>query len=59
MGRWVGLPSVNFEERRKQPKPFGRIPENVRACHFIFAAQKLLFRRKNNLQRAEGRRWQK
>lgn len=54
MGRWVVLPSVRIEERRKQPKPFGRIPENVQGCNLFLPLKNWFFRRKK--QFAESRR---
>ena len=54
MGRRVVLPSVRIEERRKQPKPFGRIPENVQGCNLFLPLKNWFFRRKK--QFAESRR---
>lgn len=54
MGRWVVLPSVHIEERRKQPRPFGRIPENVQGCNLFLPLKNWFFRRKK--QFAESRR---
>lgn len=54
MGRWVVLPSVRIEERKKQPEPFGRIPENVQGCNLFLPLKNWFFRRKK--QFAESRR---
>lgn len=54
MGRWVVLPSVRIEERRKQPRPFGRIPKNVQGCNLFLPLKNWFFRRKK--QFAESRR---
>lgn len=51
MGRWVVLPSVRVEERRKQPKPFGRIPENVQGCNLFLPLKNWFFRRKKAICR--------
>ena len=54
MGRWVVLPSVRVEERRKQPKPFGRIPENVQGCNLFLPLKNWFFRRKKQFAESRG-----